>query len=818
MKKVIKYVIPSLITFVILGITYYFNNLYPFGTKPLVQVDADYIYIPILYKIWDILHYGENIFYTDLGLGNSIYGSLIIQGSLYSPLNLLLYFVDRDNLVNFMGVFIIIKLCLLSFTSYIYINHKYNKINYFYKILFIILYTFNGFIILNYFNHIWLDIVILLPILAIYLEKLLKNSDHLGYIVILSLCLIISFYFSYFVLIFILFYSFINIHLSNRIDKKEIIFKLGNGTLIAILISTFSSFPLIYQILSSSRFNIEVYTELFSNLSMKSLYLLFSPLLIILSFLLIVKYKNDKKKILGYFILIIIYLIPVIIDPINALLHGGTYWSFPYRYGFITSFILLDASLYYISNYIKDKNDDINLSSKIKYIIIMLLLVAVTYITIKSRSTIIDKGILLSIDNEIIIIAFIIGIIFISYILSILINNKYLKYISISIITVFSIFIFTSFTIYYNKGYFLTTNAKNLYNNIDLKKDGRYKVEYNVYTPYYGLMYNVDAYDNWLHLIPSSVLDVHEKLGYNVIDTRDYSYGGTIFSDYILNLKYVLSNKDRTNDNMYESIDNYDSKYLYKYNYNMSYAIPFYEKPNFEFYNHFDYQNMIYKNLFDKNNNIIEYNEYNSLMNNGFTIKITNPSYLYLDTNDYQDINYLRINDEYFYEFDKYILYLGYYDSDITIEVNSKNDVNINYNLGLIKKEDIMNLSSNIKYDNKNYLINNTENYKYLFIPINNIQGLNVYNNGKKVKTYKYLDNFIYIDLLKGNNNITIKYQQPLFKLGIILSIVGIILLIIHKRINANKIILNIYYYLFNFLTIFVFMYFYIYSLFKYLL
>ena len=68
MKKYLKYIIPSFITFIILGIIYCFNDLYPFGIKPLVQVDADYIYIPIMYKIWDILHYGGNIFYNCISL------------------------------------------------------------------------------------------------------------------------------------------------------------------------------------------------------------------------------------------------------------------------------------------------------------------------------------------------------------------------------------------------------------------------------------------------------------------------------------------------------------------------------------------------------------------------------------------------------------------------------------------------------------------------------------------------------------------------------------------------------------------------------
>lgn len=818
MKKYLKYIIPSLITFIILGVIYYFNDLYPFGSKPLVQVDADYIYIPIMYKIWDILHYGSNIFYTDLGLGNSIYGSLIIQGSLFSPFNLILYLVSRDNLVNFMGTFIIIKLCLLSLTSYIYINHKYNTINYFYKLLFSILYTFNGFIIFNYFNHMWLDIIILFPILVIYLDKLLNNNNILGYIFILSLCLIISFYYSYFILIFILFYSFINIYLFDRKDNKEIVFKLGKGTLISILISSFSSLPLMYQILSSSRFNTSVSTELFSSLPMKSLIVLFNPLMITMYILLLTKYKTNKKKIYSYFFLLVLYLIPVIFDPINALIHGGTYWSFPYRYGFITSFVLMDGSLYYISNYVKDKDTNINLLGKIFYIIIIVLLIILMYLNLKNRSIIIDKGILLNIDKEIYLLLLYTGIIIVSYILSLFIKGKIYKYASLTIISIFSIFLFTSLTIYYNKGYFLTTNAKNLYDNIELPKDdGRYKVEYSVYTPYYGLMYNINTIDNWLHIIPSNVLEVHKKLGYYVTDTRDYSYGGTIFSDYLLNIKYLFSNEDKTNDNMYTLIDKYDNKYLYKYNYNLSYAIPFNNLNEITYDNRFNYQNNIYKNLFNKKKNIIEYQEYND-NNSDIIFKINKPGYLYLDTQYYDDISNIKINDNYIYDFDNYIKYLGYYNTDITINITTKKDKKIKYSIGFVSKEDIMNLSTNIKYDSHNYYINNTNNYKYLYIPINNIKGINIYNNKKRVDTYNYIDNYIYIKLNKGENNIKINYNQPLFNIGLILSIIGILLLIFNNKIKPNKILLNITYYLFIFITIFIFLYFYLFSLLKYML
>ena len=58
-KKILKYIIPVVITFIILGIIYCYNGLYPFGKKPLLLVDTDYLYVPALYRIYDLPVYGN---------------------------------------------------------------------------------------------------------------------------------------------------------------------------------------------------------------------------------------------------------------------------------------------------------------------------------------------------------------------------------------------------------------------------------------------------------------------------------------------------------------------------------------------------------------------------------------------------------------------------------------------------------------------------------------------------------------------------------------------------------------------------------------
>ena len=79
-----------------------------------------------------------------------------------------------------------------------------------------------------------------------------------------------------------------------------------------------------------------------------------------------------------------------------------------------------------------------------------------------------------------------------------------------------------------------------------------------------------------------------------------------------------------------------------------------------------------------------------------------------------------------------------------------------------------------------------------------------------------YINNFVSIKLDKGNNKIEIRYEMPLFKLGIILSILGIVCLLLYKYIISNKIILNVIYYVYIVVCIFVYLYIYGFSIFKY--
>jgi len=819
-KKYFKYLLPSLITGVILLFIYFSNSLYPFYDNSIVQVDADYQYIPVMYHIYDFLHGNGNIFYSDIGLGNNIYISMIIQGSLYSPINLLLYFTSRSNIVNYFNIILLVKLCLISLTTYIYTDKSF-KVSYFYKILFSVLYTFCGFILFNYFNIMWLDSVILFPLIIMYLNRLLNDGKYIGYIITLSLSLIISYYISYFILYFILFYSFTYIFFKLKRDNiKKRIFDLGKATFISILISSFSTLPAVYQMINSSRLDDSFYPDLFGNVLEKSLYILISSLFIILFIKLLFRYKKDSKNIYGYIVMFVLFIVGIFIEPINLAIHGGSCWNFPYRYGFITVFILMISGLYYIEKFSDNGRNN-------KYFISIILFVLLgglgIYLNTLYVDNIIDDQIVLDFNNYKIFFDMIkiMIIIVCMYMIGLSFSNKYFRYISLGIVTLIQIFIYSSWTMYYSDGYFLSTDANKMNNGfVNLPRDGRYKMDYEVYTPDYGFILQVDTLDNWLHILPSGMVDLYNGLGYGTSDTCIRSYGGTIFSDWLLNFKYVISDRYK-DESMYELIMQYDKYYLYKYKYNNNYGVLYDRDLTIDIpindFSSFDIQNMIYRELFE-DKNIISIDSYNYEDEDNIYVnyQVTEKGFLYLDTNDYENIDYILIGDEYIYFDEDYIYDLGMYDEDVFIKIKLIDNVDFNFDLGFISYSDIESLSSDIEYNDGKYYVDNVEDTD-LLIPINNIDGMNVYVNDKLVDMDSYLNNFISIDLYDGDNEIRLLYKMPLFRLGIIFSIVGIILFILNKYITVNNIGLNIFYYLYIILVIIVYFYYYGYSLFRWI-
>ena len=180
-----------------------------------------------------------------------------------------------------------------------------------------------------------MDAVYLLPLLIVGLKKILDLEDNKMYIIILSVCLVCSFYISFMILLYIILASLIYLYIYKKENRKKAIFNLGVSTVISLLISSIVVIPTMLQIASSERAGFDlsvIINSKFGPLSDKLSFFFTSAIAIVLTIILLLNYKKHKKFSLFAILNLAILAIPVIMEPVNKMWHFGSYVYFPYRY------------------------------------------------------------------------------------------------------------------------------------------------------------------------------------------------------------------------------------------------------------------------------------------------------------------------------------------------------------------------------------------------------------------------------------------------------------------------------------------------------
>ena len=760
------------------------------------------------------------------------------MNALFSPISWLIFFSSRSNIPNFMSFILVLKIALMSITAYYTFNKLFVKTDRKFKLLFSVLYALSGYTLLMYSNIIWLDNLILFPLLVLSLKQLFDKKRSKLFVTVLTLSLIFSFYISYMFLIFIIITSILGFIFHETNDKKVIACKLLLYIFISLCMASFSVIPAVMQSLNSYRLSI---ASINNNYTLeKIIYLFPSALAIILFIKQMFNYKKDKKATLFYLLLFLLTVIGIIIEPINKMWHTGSYNSFPFRYGFIPIFVLILTSLHYLNN-----NKVIFKIKVNRYLLItsfILLNLLLLYIILAFKDTILLSNIVLNFEylKQFVGLLIIFIVILFITLLSLINNNKESIYM-LNIISIISIITFGFFAINFNTTITSkTTSDMQKRFVLDTSSIYRYKDNTLSLNPNYSYALNVSTIGNWMHIISKNQVLTHSQLGYIRDDTTLYSTGGTIFSDYINGNKYTFS-YHKLPSNLYKLLDEEDGIYYYESKYNSSFVIPYIGNDyiNLE-ENLFNYQNHIYQSIFNKIDNIIDITDPKIIKNNvsindntyfstnkdayiKFNINLNSNSYVYLNldieqylvsniTVDGKSISNPILDNKQNTSYpasDQNMICLGNYDKGI-IEVNIPIDyVKINnIKVGTIDTKKFISLASNneeisVIKDNRKGVISinydNKEEYNSLLIPINYLKGYTILNNDKKVDYTNNINNFISINLNDGENRILIKYNFPYFNIFLIFSTISVVIYSMFSYLDTrfgiakNKVIKNIF-------------------------
>ena len=195
--EILSFVIPIIIFLLACA----FSGIVPFGEKYIVSYDGSAQYPGFTNILINALKGKNSLFYTFKGgLGYNFYATAIYY--LFNPTNILSIFFNNTNIMYFYELIILLRIGLCGLTMSIYLRSykTYDKS----RLLFSIAYALMAYNVVYFYNFMYFDTVVLLPLVILGLDKILRRESSKLYIIFLSLAIISNFYIGSMVCIFCL--------------------------------------------------------------------------------------------------------------------------------------------------------------------------------------------------------------------------------------------------------------------------------------------------------------------------------------------------------------------------------------------------------------------------------------------------------------------------------------------------------------------------------------------------------------------------------------------------------------------------------------
>ena len=180
------------------------RGIFPFGEESFLRTDMYHQYAPFFSEFQYKLTHGGSLLYSwDVGMGVNF--SALYAYYLASPLNWLLILCPKSLVIEFMTYSIVIKTGLSGLAMAWYLR-KHCHTRDFGIAFFGIFYALSGYMAAYSWNIMWLDCIILFPLIVLGLERLVREGKGLMYCMALGLSILSNYYISIMTCIFMVLY------------------------------------------------------------------------------------------------------------------------------------------------------------------------------------------------------------------------------------------------------------------------------------------------------------------------------------------------------------------------------------------------------------------------------------------------------------------------------------------------------------------------------------------------------------------------------------------------------------------------------------
>lgn len=836
-KKFIKknYILLTTILCAILVISgvYCLQEVAPFGKKSLLTIDFFHQYGPMLGELVDRIRNGQNLIYSFyMGMGLPFFRNFF--NYLSSPFNIILFLFNHSDLIMSYSVIIGLKAVAAAGTMNYYLRKKFNDNKNLFFIALSLLYAFSAYFTAYYWNIMWLDGMVFLPLITLGIEYIVNDKKPLLYILSLAIMLFANYFIAYMLCIFSVLYFVIYMFIKfdkfefKKILKKCLIFSISSflaaGLCAFFLVPLYDAIKGISatsDVFPTSQYYSFTFKEfIFNHLSAVGSTVLKSGItsapniscgitMVALLITFIINPKINIKIKSSYLFLLAFIMISFVVAQLDFIWHAFHVPNdLPYRYSFIYSFILTIIGAYAI----KDIKELKPIWVTSTYVLCLLFILMAK---ILKFANITDKMLLLN--------AIIITIMFLVYILVKFFDNvkKWAPVFAI-VATMFECIIGI------NNNWSIAHDLKSFYEDYDTVKEDLKFVSDNNSDFYriereYMLSFNDNSWYGYPGVMAFSSMEyenlavLESSLGMPGNNINSFYYkNNTPIYNMMFNLKYVMGHREDDEDyTLYYEGNNkvYKSKYalglMFGVDKNISYWNYCFVSP-FRNQNDFVYKTTAIDKVFNKNKFIttkevlrnddvivVKYVIKNPGSNYYFYISDTNINFVYNnhklyflndDTSAINEVKNISVDEniDYNEKFivkdkgldDEIVFYVGYNTYvDDTFEVYSINEEVLNevYNYYLNNKLTI----SEFK---ENYILAsaNLEKDLTIYTSIPYDKGWEVYVDGEQVETFKIGNALLGFDLNKGNHEITLQYKIPYLNKWLLfsgISLIGTILI-----------------------------------------
>lgn len=345
--------VSPVLTMLMLMYVFRSREFYPFGGRTVAWCDMNQQVVPLLCQLKDILD-GKSGWLLSFKNASGMNFVGVFFFFLSSPFSFLVKFVEKENMLLFANILVMLKMMTAAVTASLYFikSDEHRGLDPISVSLLGFMYATSGYVMLFYQNVIWLDVMYLFPLLMMSLDRLHKKHKPIMYILLMAGMMVINYYIGYMVVVFVLLtagiYSIIGIRADDN-GTAETCLQFLVGSAAAALLSAAVWLPSFMQYMTSGR-----RTSLLDNLRTSDLVTDYDTVLTVMfgaAALLILAAEDfiGSKKDCSpthrlWKIMALLLIVPLFIEPVNKMWHTGSYMAFPARYAFMTVFVLLIMS------------------------------------------------------------------------------------------------------------------------------------------------------------------------------------------------------------------------------------------------------------------------------------------------------------------------------------------------------------------------------------------------------------------------------------------------------------------------------------------